>query len=123
MLDQAADILDFYGRAFGPFPYEKLGIVLRPWPLPGGHSPASFIVINEAPGSADADFPTPVDTPVDLSNWDEYFLAHEIAHQWWGQGVSFETYKDQWLSEGLAQFAVRLLPAARSTAKRPTPRS
>jgi aminopeptidase N len=47
----------------------------------------------------------PVDTPVDLSNWEEYFLAHEIAHQWWGQGVSFDSYKDQWLSEGLAQFA------------------
>jgi aminopeptidase N len=46
-----------------------------------------------------------LDTPVDLSAWDEYFLAHEIAHQWWGQGVSFDSYKDQWLSEGLAQFA------------------
>jgi aminopeptidase N len=45
------------------------------------------------------------DTPVDLSNWEEYFLAHEIAHQWWGQGVSFGSYKDQWLSEGLSQFA------------------
>jgi hypothetical protein len=105
LLEQAADILDFYGRAFGPFPYEKLGIVLRPWPFQGGHSPASFILINELPGFGRADFPTPVDTPVDLSNWDEYFLAHEIAHQWWGQGVSFESYKDQWLSEGLSQFA------------------
>lgn len=105
LLDQAADILDFYGRAFGPFPYEKLGIVLRLWPAAGGHSPASFIVINEPPWFGDGGFPTTVDTPVDLSGWDEYFLAHEIAHQWWGQGVSFESHKDQWLSEGLAQFA------------------
>ncbi|MBM3306194.1 MAG: hypothetical protein FJY79_09700, partial [Candidatus Aminicenantes bacterium] len=42
---------------------------------------------------------------VDLSQWPDYFLAHEIAHQWWGQGVSFATYRDQWLSEGLSQFA------------------
>jgi len=105
LLDQAADILDFYGRAFGPFPYEKLGIVLRPWPFMGGHSPASFILINEVPGFSGAGFQTPVDTPVNLSNWDEYFLAHEIAHQWWGQGVSSDSYKDQWLSEGLSQFA------------------
>ena len=46
-----------------------------------------------------------LNTPVNLSQWEEYFLAHEIAHQWWGQGVSYSTYRDQWLSEGLAQFA------------------
>ncbi len=105
MVDQAADILDFYAKAFGPYPYEKLGIVLRLWPVFGGHSPASFIVINEVPWLGDTGFPVSVDTPVDLSAWDEYFLAHEIAHQWWGQGVSFDSYKDQWLSEGLAQFS------------------
>ncbi len=105
LIDQAADILDFYNKAFGPFPYEKLGIVLRSWPANGGHSPASFVVLNEVPWQGDAGFPPPVDTPVDLSQWEGYFLAHEIAHQWWGQGVSFESYKDQWLSEGLSQFA------------------
>jgi hypothetical protein len=104
LVDQAADILDFYAAAFGPYPYEKLGIVLRLWPVFGGHSPASFIVLNEVPWLGEG-FPVPVDTPVDLSNWEEYFLAHEIAHQWWGQGVSFDSYKDQWLSEGLSQFA------------------
>lgn len=105
IVDQAADILEFYGQAFGPFPYEQLGIVLRLWPTFGGHSPASFIVINEVPWFGDTGFPAPVDAPVDLSEWDEYFLAHEIAHQWWGQGVTPESYKDQWLSEGLSQFA------------------
>jgi hypothetical protein len=105
MADQAADILDFYAGAYGPYPYEKLGVVLRLWPVFGGHSPASFIVLNEVPWLGDSGFPVPADTPVDLSAWEEYFLAHEIAHQWWGQGVSFDTYKDQWLSEGLAQFA------------------
>ena len=105
MVDQAADILAAYAAAFGPYPYEKLGIVLRLWPVFGGHSPASFIVINEVPWLGESGFPVPVDTPVDLSNWAEFFLAHEIAHQWWGQGVSFDSYKDQWLSEGLAQFS------------------
>ena len=105
LVDQAADILDFYVKAFGPFPYEKLGIVLRLWPAFGGHSPASFVVLNQVPWLGGTGFPAPVDTPVDLSEWKEYFLAHEIAHQWWGQGVSFESYKDQWLSEGLSQFA------------------
>jgi hypothetical protein len=105
LVDQAADIIDFYSRLFGPYPYQKLAIVLRLWPVFGGHSPASFIVLNEVPWVGDSGFPLSLDTPVDLSSWDEYFLAHEIGHQWWGQGVSFDSYKDQWLSEGLAQFA------------------
>jgi hypothetical protein len=99
----AKDILDFYVKSFGPFPYEKLGIVQRLWPEAGGYSPASFIVLNKIPWADDQR--RMVDSPVNLSRWPEYFLAHEIAHQWWGQGVSFLTYKDQWLSEGLSQFA------------------
>jgi hypothetical protein len=105
LVDQAADILDFYSAAFGRYPYKQLSIVLRLWPVFGGHSPASFIVINDVPWFGEEGMRRPADAPVDLSSWDEYFLAHEIAHQWWGQGVSFDTYKDQWLSEGLAQFA------------------
>ena len=104
LADQASAILDYYSRTFGPYPYEKLGIVLRLWPVFGGHSPASFIVLNDVPWIGESGFPVPLDTPVDLSGWSDYFLAHEIAHQWWGQGVSFDSYRDQWLSEGLAQF-------------------
>jgi hypothetical protein len=39
------------------------------------------------------------------SGFDEVFRAHEVAHQWWGIGVDFSTYHDQWLSEGLAEFS------------------
>jgi aminopeptidase N len=46
--------------------------------------------------------------PVDLSRWRGYFLAHEIAHQWWGQTITWDTYHDQWLSEGFAQFSALL---------------
>ncbi len=41
----------------------------------------------------------------DREGYDEIFRAHEVAHQWWGIGVDFETYHDQWLSEGLSTFA------------------
>ena len=36
---------------------------------------------------------------------DELFRAHEVAHQWWGIGVDFKTYHDQWLSEGFASYS------------------
>jgi hypothetical protein len=108
-LEDMENILGFYKDRFGPFPFESLRLVQRLWPTAGGHSPASFIVLNELPRNAEgrisgAAVRSP-NSPVDLSEWREYFLAHEIAHQWWGQGVAPASYRDQWLSEGLAQFA------------------
>ena len=35
----------------------------------------------------------------------EVFRAHEVAHQWWGIGVDFTSYHDQWLSEGFSNFS------------------
>ncbi|UCF69292.1 MAG: hypothetical protein JSV80_08455, partial [Acidobacteriota bacterium] len=32
-------------------------------------------------------------------------LAHEVAHQWWGGSVGWLSYRDEWLSEGLAEYA------------------
>jgi aminopeptidase N len=40
-------------------------------------------------------------------------LAHEIAHQWWGQGVTWARYRDHWLSEGLAQYSAALFLQAK----------
>jgi hypothetical protein len=34
---------------------------------------------------------------------------HEVAHQWWGHLVGWGNYRDQWLSEGFAQFSVSLV--------------
>jgi hypothetical protein len=35
----------------------------------------------------------------------ESFRAHEVSHQWWGHIVGWETYHDQWLSEGFAEYS------------------
>ena len=32
-------------------------------------------------------------------------LAHELAHQWWGDSVAWRRARDVWLSEGFATFA------------------
>lgn len=40
-----------------------------------------------------------------MNGFDEFFRAHEVAHQWWGNGVPPATYRDYWLSEGLATFS------------------
>jgi hypothetical protein len=33
---------------------------------------------------------------------------HEVAHQWWGHAVGFNSYRDQWISEGFAEFSASL---------------
>jgi aminopeptidase N len=33
------------------------------------------------------------------------FRAHEVAHQWFGIGIDYATYRDRWLSEGFSDFA------------------
>jgi len=103
--ETSRDVLRFYENAFGPFPFEKLDLVQRLWTSGGGNSPASFVILNEIPRPPETRVILNSNSPVDLSRWKEYFLAHEIAHQWWGQGVTWGTYHDQWLSEGLAQFS------------------
>jgi hypothetical protein len=39
------------------------------------------------------------------ADFNQFFRAHEVAHQWWGIGVDFASYRDQWLSEGFSNFS------------------
>lgn len=41
---------------------------------------------------------------VQRAGYTDAFVAHELAHQWWGHVVGWETYHDQWLSEGFAEY-------------------
>lgn len=95
-------ILHFYENYFGTYPYSSLNVILRPSAEPGGHAPATFVITNRVfsfvQGKKTKD-------PLYLDDFPEFFMAHEIAHQWWGQAVGWRTYRDQWLSEGFAHFA------------------
>jgi len=41
-------------------------------------------------------------------NFWRYVGPHEIAHQWWGHAVGWDSYHDQWMSEGFAEFSASL---------------
>jgi Carboxypeptidase regulatory-like domain/Peptidase family M1 domain len=41
-------------------------------------------------------------------NFWRYVAPHEIAHQWWGHTVGWDSYHDQWMSEGFAEFSASL---------------
>ena len=38
----------------------------------------------------------------------QYVGPHEVAHQWWGHIVGWKSYRDQWMSEGFAEFSASL---------------
>ena len=37
-----------------------------------------------------------------------YVAPHEVAHQWWGHIIGWDSYRDQWMSEGFAEFSASL---------------
>ena len=99
--DKAADILKFYGSLLADAPYDSFTLAVTEGDLPGGHSPAYFaLVLQPLPT-------TPfvwTNDPVSFQNYPSFFLAHEIAHQWWGQAIGWKNYHEQWLSEGFSQY-------------------
>jgi hypothetical protein len=95
-------ILRFYENYFGSYPYSSLNVVLRPAAEPGGHAPGTFVIANRVFTFLQSKVGK---DPLHLPEFPEFFLAHEVAHQWWGQAVGWKSYRDQWLSEGFAHFA------------------
>jgi hypothetical protein len=105
LADRAVAILQYYESLIGDSPYPSFTIALVESDLPGGHSPGYFAALNQ---------PLPTtpyvwrNDPASFTNFPEFFAAHEIAHQWWGQAVGWQNYHEQWLSEGFAQYFAAL---------------
>jgi hypothetical protein len=100
LMDRTAAILQFYSALLGDTPYPSFTLALTESSVPGGHSPAYFAVLNQPAMSA----MTWRNDPVHFDSFPSFFLAHEIAHQWWGQAVGWKNYHEQWISEGFAQY-------------------
>jgi hypothetical protein len=100
------DMLAFYARLFGDPPYPVLNLVVAEAPTPGGHSPPGMLYVQVRPPLLRSR-PLPQD-PANFSDIPGFFLAHEAAHQWWGQGLAPGNYRERWLSEAWAQYAAAL---------------
>jgi aminopeptidase N len=92
-LGQAPKILRFFEETFGPYPYEKLANVQSTTRY-GGMENASSIFYSEAAVGDDES--------------DEALIAHEIAHQWYGNTVTESDWPHLWLSEGVATYLTGL---------------
>ena len=73
-----------------PLPDEQFFATL----IPAGHGQAfpGFLHLSE------------LTTAVDSAAAVEGFRAHEVGHQWWGHIIGWNSYRDQWLSEGFAEY-------------------
>ena len=100
--DRAVEIAQFYQSLLDDSPYPSFTVALVEGDRPGGHSPGYFAVLSDPPLRLPA-FAQRHD-PASFENYPDFFLAHELAHQWWGQAVGWRSYHEQWLSESFSQY-------------------
>ena len=104
-LADVSAVMKYYASLVGEAPYRSMTVALVEHELPGGHSPGYFVVLNNQIPTSRASFRS---DPASFNGFPEFFIAHEVAHQWWGQAVGWRNYHDQWLSEGFAQYFAAL---------------
>jgi len=88
ILAELGNCVDYFSTIFGPYPYSSFRAAYHPFGFGQG-------------------LPTLLMMPAtDRANKGTYsFMAHETAHQWWGHIVLWRSYRDQWLSEGFAEYS------------------
>jgi hypothetical protein len=102
----SAHAIEFYSRRYGPYPYSDLKVAQMPGGLSQGWpgliflSSTSFLTAEE---KSELHM-----TPVEKTLISQ-IIAHETAHQWWGDLVMWSGYRDQWLVEALANYSSMMI--------------
>jgi hypothetical protein len=101
-----ARAIRYYAERFGPFPYSKLALTQ----LPGRESqgwPGLIFLSSYAFLTHEESQQLHMNAAQELM--DQQVPAHEAAHQWWGDLITWSTYRDQWFSEGLANYSALMI--------------
>ena len=87
-----SDMLVFFNEIFGPYPFEAYGVVVADTDLSFALETQTISLFGRNAATTNPENIEPV-------------VAHELAHQWFGNSVSLEQWKDIWLNEGFATYA------------------
>jgi aminopeptidase N len=90
------EMMRVYAAIFGEYPFEKYGMAAVYPFFYGGMEHQTITTIHRSWLSV-AGYP-----------YNEDGIAHELAHQWWGDLVTCGTFKDIWLNESFATYAEAL---------------
>jgi len=88
---QVKDVISFYSRSFGPYPWMKEGFKLVEAPFEGMEHQTAI-----AYGSGYSNL---------RRLGGDYIIVHETAHEWWGNAVTVSDFSDIWLQEGFATYS------------------
>src|SRR5215212_6189826 len=93
--------LEFFTDKVAPYPYEKLALIVGATRF-GGMENSSAIVFTSTIFSRNS--PAGMSKAFGVPFNNITLIAHEIAHQWFGDSVTESTWSDVWLSEGFATY-------------------
>ncbi|WP_460602951.1 M1 family metallopeptidase [Jatrophihabitans fulvus] len=81
-------VISYFSRVYGAYPWGTTGVIVDDKAIGYALETVTRPVFDSAPD---------VDT-----------LAHELAHQWYGDDVTLSRWRDIWLNEGFAEFSTWL---------------
>ncbi|MFO0739922.1 MAG: M1 family aminopeptidase [Labilithrix sp.] len=97
-LEATSELVDRLGTWFGiPYPYEKLDIVAVPALAAGAMENPGLVTFRD-----DLLLVDPVRGSTRARRDQALVIAHELAHQWFGNLVTAAWWTDVWLNEGMA---------------------
>ncbi len=106
-LADAQNASRIYNMYYGKLPYGRLAITQQP----AGFFGQAWPTLVYMPYLAFID-PTQrtqlLGTRGGTDTFWRYVAPHEVAHQWWGHIIGWDSYRDQWMSEGFAEFSASL---------------
>ncbi|MBT3229467.1 MAG: T9SS type A sorting domain-containing protein [Candidatus Marinimicrobia bacterium] len=91
--NRTADMIDIFGEYFGKYPFaeEKYGMAQFQWGGAMEHQTCSS-----------------------MGSYGENTIAHELAHQWWGNLVTCSNFHHIWINEGFATYSEALYWGAKN---------
>lgn len=92
--------LRMFSETVGPYPYEKLDLIIGATQFGGMENSSAIVFTPKLFVNLDGKHSRAFGVPEGI----ETVIAHEIAHQWFGDSVTGATWADLWLSEGFATY-------------------